>query len=157
MSRWYSKQRKQRMTGDFRKQGFIPNRGWLAISQRPRYFAHHLSLCDFTGDCDVCRHPKKADPVYASISHYGEGGSEADFYICRGCLRSTHHGRAIGEAGYYREYSKFNQWKRRSRMKAGQRECGYCGEIVTGECGCPGDEYWRKHDANGLGGGEAVR
>lgn len=101
MARWYSKQRKQRMNGDFLKYGFIPGRGRIALEQKPCHFASHLDLCEFTGDCDFCNHARKDDPCYASITHYGEGGSEADFYICKHCLRSKHHARYIGEEGYH--------------------------------------------------------
>ncbi|UOR20146.1 hypothetical protein LOS88_05675 [Aeromonas veronii] len=52
MARWYSKQRKQRMNGDFLKYGFIPGRGRIALEQKPCHFASHLDLCEFTGDCD---------------------------------------------------------------------------------------------------------
>ena len=138
MARWYSKQRKQRMNGDFLKYGFIPGRGRIALEQKPCHFASHLDLCEFTGDCDFCNHARKDDPCYASITHYGEGGSEADFYICKHCLRSKHHARYIGEEGYHQGYSKFNQWKRRAALAPEQHICDYCDSVVTGDCDCKG-------------------
>lgn len=64
MARWYSKQRKQRMNGDFLKYGFIPGRGRIALEQKPCHFASHLDLCEFTGDCDFCNHARKDDGVW---------------------------------------------------------------------------------------------
>ncbi|MDH0436263.1 hypothetical protein N7366_24190 [Aeromonas caviae] len=85
-----------------------------------------------------------SDPCYASITHYGEGGSEADFYICKHCLRSKHHARYIGEEGYHQGYSKFNQWKRRAALAPEQHICDYCDSVVTGDCDCKGATYWRE-------------
>jgi len=120
MARWYSKQRKQRMNGDFLKYGFIPGRGRIALEQKPCHFASHLDLCEFTGDCDFCNH------------------------ACKHCLRSKHHARYIGEEGYHQGYSKFNQWKRRAALAPEQHICDYCDSVVTGDCDCKGATYWRE-------------
>lgn len=146
MARWYSIQRKKRTSGDFTTYGFIPSRGRIAIGQKPSNFALHLELCDFTGDCDFCRNSRKYEPCYASITNYGEGGSEADFYICKHCLRRKHHANAIDEERFYQGYSKFHQWKRRSRLLPGQHICDYCYSVVTGDCDCYGSSYWRKEN-----------
>lgn len=144
MARWYSKQRKSRINGDFLKYGFIPGRGRIALAQKPRRFAQGLDLCEFTGDCDFCNHARDDAPCYASIVDYGEGGSETDFYICLHCLRRKHHARYIGEESFYQAYSNFRQWKRRAALAPDQHICDYCDSVVTGDCNCNGATYWRE-------------
>ncbi len=147
MARWCSKQRKQRMSGDFTTYGFIPSRGRIALGQKPRHFARHLELCDFTGDCDFCSHARKDDPCYASISDCGEGGREANYYICKHCLRRKHHANAIGDESFYQGYSAYHQWKLRARLAPGQHICDYCDSVATGDCDCYGATYWREQAA----------
>lgn len=154
MSRWYSKQRKQRMTGDFITNKFIPSRGRITLAQKPGRFASHLSLCEYTEECDFCNKPGKNTPCYVRIVECGEAGSEADYCICKHCLRRKHHERMIGEESQWYGYSGFHQWKARAKMTSEQHVCDYCDEIVTGDCDCNGAAYWRAKESSRTGIGE---
>ncbi|MGL4458640.1 MAG: hypothetical protein ACRCUB_09660 [Plesiomonas shigelloides] len=146
MPRWYSKLRKARLSADFRKYGFIPARGRMALAQKPANISRGLELCEFDDECDTCYNPKPVGRVYAAIIYWPEDNPEADYYICHRCLVKHHHKNFIGEQIGYKLYSNFNRWKRLRNMRPDQHVCDYCDEIATGDCTCAGAEYHRQNE-----------
>lgn len=150
MARWYSKQRKQRMTGDFHAHGFIPARGRMNLEQKAARYGYGfrgLELCDYGGECDCCNHPKSTDKVWASMYYPPEDNPECDHVICQRCLVRRFHSRFINDEWGNQQYSNFIRWKRVQALKPGQHICDYCDEVATGDCNCNGATYWREQAA----------
>ncbi|CAH6978347.1 conserved hypothetical protein [Vibrio chagasii] len=141
MSRWYSKQRKDRYSGDMRKYGAIPSYGKILLSDP----LSCLDRCDFDDECEFCKSPRKGS--YAQMAGCWEYPDEVDYYICGHCAQKRSYKHNLYLSLQYTYFSKFNQWKRKSKLTDGQFICEYCDKVAEGECKCNGFQ-WNKDNTN---------
>lgn len=147
MSRWYSKQRKDRMSAEFMMLGFIPARGTISKEIRKGTFADRYSYIPpeeadehFECKCYICKTDGNKNGIFEinrSIHASYEYPEEDDeVFACRKCLRSRHYRNAVCEESTYSGYSNLAQWRFVNFLKPDEKICSYCDGKYTGKCGC---------------------
>lgn len=147
MSRWYSKQRKNRMSAELMMLGFIPARGAISEEIRKGTFADRYSYIPpeeadeyFECKCYICKtdgNKKGIFEINRSIhSSYEYPEEDEEVFSCRKCLRSRHYRNAVCEESTYSGYSNLAQWRFVNFLKPDEKICSYCDGKYTGKCGC---------------------
>lgn len=150
MSRWYSKQRKNRMSAELMMLGFIPARGAISKEIRKGFFGSLANGYNyippeeadehFECKCYICKvngNKKGIFEINRSIhSSYEYPEEDDEVFACRKCLRSRYYRNAICEESTYSGYSNLAQWRFVNFLKPDEKICSYCDGKYTGKCGC---------------------
>lgn len=138
MSRWYSRSRKGRYTGDMKQYGTIPPYAKILLKSP----LSGLERCEFDDECDFCQKPRNGS--YAQMSGSWEYPDEVDHYICGHCATKHHYKDRLYDSIQYPHYSNFNRWKRQANLSDAQFICEYCDCVAEGECECNGYQYHKR-------------